>query len=96
MLAYNRDLRLGSPKVDPLSHFPHNRILWKAQSLIVCSLLLQHNVQDVMGLFMQIKALTRYPLGIKLNGIRTGEINEKPGRGRIFAKERAKVYGVTI
>lgn len=49
-----------------------------------------------MGLFMQIKSLTRYPLGIKLNGIRTGEINEKPGRGRIFAKEREKVYGVTI
>ena len=96
MLAHNSDLSLGSPKVDPLSHYPHNRILLKAQSSIGCSLLLQHNVQNVMGLFMQIKALTRYPLEIKLNGIRTGEINEKPGRGRIFAKEREKVCGVTI
>ena len=83
------DLELGSPKVDPLSHYPHTESHWRNNHLRAI-LLLQHNVQKVMGLFMQIKGLGRCPLEIRLDGIRLGEINKKPSRGQIFAKEREK------
>lgn len=89
------DLELGSPNVDPVSHHPHNRILLKEQPPTGYSLA-PHNVQNVMGLFMRIKGLGRRPLEIKLNGIRIGEINKKPRRRQIFAKEREKVCIWTI
>ena len=83
------DLELGSPKVDPFSHHPHTESHCRNNHLRAI-LLVQHNVQKVMGLLMQIKGLGTCPLEIRLDGIRLGEINKKPSRGQIFAKEREK------